>query len=333
MSTRTSELMWAAVQGFPHQIQECPVVKDLFPDTFSPKRVIVCAMGGSAFPADLLSEHITVPMTVHRGYADTLGVIDSDALYICQSFSGNTEEVLSCAKKVLGASAPLLLVCNGGELRSLAERCGVPFVGFPPLPEYFQPRCASGYFLAILAQVFDQVGLSDGLFTTMQSSFEWLSEKWDECKRRALELADAIDDVLLLLGDESIRDNVLRIGRIKLNENAKRMVFVDTLPEFNHNAMEAFAASSQRNSVLLVKSGRTGDQFEKRLETTKIFLSELGWSTAVLTLHGDSEMKKSLYGLWILDIMSLVLADRTGICPMAIDRIESFKKLLASRKD
>ena len=61
-------------------------------------QVVVCGLGGSALPSEVLmdafSDELTSPMRVWRTYGLPPGV-DADTLLIFSSFSGNTEETLS----------------------------------------------------------------------------------------------------------------------------------------------------------------------------------------------------------------------------------------------
>ena len=100
------------------------------PESFSAvDKVVVLGMGGSAIGADLLSSlavsEAPIPVLVHRGYS-LPAYVDSQTLVIASSYSGNTEETLSCFEQSLKVGALNLAITTGGSLKKIAEKQDVP---------------------------------------------------------------------------------------------------------------------------------------------------------------------------------------------------------------
>ena len=72
--------------------------------------IIICGIGGSALPADLLNTvaKVTIPIYIHRNYHLSQKV-NAHSLVVCISYSGNTEETISALQE--GISKKLKIIC------------------------------------------------------------------------------------------------------------------------------------------------------------------------------------------------------------------------------
>ena len=328
MSTSGYGPMYDAVSSFPAQAKASQLddVATSAIETMDLDGIVFCAMGGSAFPMELFRQSLGVPIVIHRDYGDTLREVSKKKLYVLVSYSGNTEEVLDCGALLIGAEVPLLVVTNGGKLASLAETYALPRLGFPPLPDDFQPRCATGYFLGLVAQMADCVGVTDSAYVDLLSAFKALNNRRSEIESAALSLSQSLGNgILLLVGYGVHTAAVGHIGRIKLNENAKRLALVATLPEFNHNMLEAVCGHPSNVDVLLIHGSGLTDRKRRRLAVTEQTLEDAGSMVHRVELTGLNELESQLMGIWLLDYVSLFLAQASGVDPQSIEAIESFK--------
>ena len=334
--------MHSAVSSFPAQISRC---REQLADSHiqsrldalsekNLKRVTVCALGGSAFPMEMLRSWLREDLTIeiHRDYSDQLPQMRNDTLYIVLSFSGNTEEVLDCVRSLSRDGASLFLVTNGGKLSEFAQERDLLQIGFPDLADGFQPRCATGYFLGFVSGVLDRVGLSDGVFERIEESCLTLESKRVEVEAQAKVVAQGMyQQSTFILGYPELADTVGRIGRIKFNENAKVQVICDSLPEFNHNQMMSMTLGGEPGTaVLLLSDWRTVGRRRHRVEVCDRYFRDRGARVINLVLFGYDMYTSVLYGTWLLDFASLHLARLRGVDPQEIGTIESFKRELGS---
>src|SRR5436305_6206508 len=102
-------------------------------------------MGGSAMGGELLRSLIAglcpVPITRVRGFGIPRWAA-TGTLVVCASYSGETAETLSCARRARDQGALVLGVGAGGTLGSLIAEWGQPFA---KVPGGMQPRAALGY--------------------------------------------------------------------------------------------------------------------------------------------------------------------------------------------
>jgi glucose/mannose-6-phosphate isomerase len=343
MSTSGREAMYNAVSSFPSQIKTCVPILKAFDDVdaFSVlrrleiRRVVCCGMGGSAFPMELVRGWLKdeVLVEIHRDYADQLKEVLPDTLYILLSFSGNTEEVLSCAETLHAQGAHMFTVTNGGQLARWSKLNKVLCIGFPSLPLDFQPRCASGYFLALVCGSLDRVGVTSGLFSRLDEAFARLKAYRSRVESEAMTVAlEMHGSNTFILGYPELANSVGLVGRIKFNENAKVSVICDTLPEFNHNQMVAMGLGQDQSvTVLLLSDFRVFGRRAHRLSVCEAYFVGAGAKTLRIDMPGGDQFICVLVGLWILDFASLVLAERRGVDPQEISEIELFKALLNRR--
>ena len=85
----------------------------------SVNKVTVTGMGASAISADILRFFSKIPFFIVRDYNIGLNV-NKNTLCIAISYSGNTEETLSCFKNIKN-KCQTLAITSGGELEKIAE--------------------------------------------------------------------------------------------------------------------------------------------------------------------------------------------------------------------
>ena len=81
------------------------------------KNVIICGMGGSALPANILNTVTSprVPIYIHRDYG-LPKTANEDSLIICISYSGNTEETVSALEESITKNITAVSIATGGKI-------------------------------------------------------------------------------------------------------------------------------------------------------------------------------------------------------------------------
>jgi len=124
------------------------------------KGVCICGMGGSALPGSILyawinTKKIDLPVIVNRDYS-LPHRIKKGWLVICISYSGNTEETLSCFREALKHKLKLTSIGSGGKLETLSKKHRVPFI---KIPSGIPPRTAIGYQFGALVGILQKYGI------------------------------------------------------------------------------------------------------------------------------------------------------------------------------
>lgn len=295
------------------------------------RRLILCGMGGSAFPADLLALHLRprgVAIEVARDYRVRATSIPADALVVASSFSGGTEETLAAYDDAGARGARRVVLAGGGRLAERAVADGVPLIRLTKPFADFQPRAATAMFVGALGRLVTDLGLADGLDATFAAIAARLRGLDVEPGSRAL--AAALDGrIPLILATAPHAEATARIMRIKLNENAKMAAFVGELPEFNHNAMVGFTRPSPL-AVVLLRDPRLPKRMRHRCETTAAVLAERGVPVHPVDLPDAEPIEQAFAALYLFDLVSCRLALRAGLDPNPVELIEGFKARLGS---
>ena len=114
--------------------------------------VIVCGMGGSAWPAEILQEWLKIPLPFYVNKAYNLPPqTTKDSLIVVSSYSGNTAEPINCYREAKKRRLNLVCLTTGGLLKELCQKEKTPLVLMPQgLPI---PRLGCGYTFAALAKI------------------------------------------------------------------------------------------------------------------------------------------------------------------------------------
>lgn len=321
--------MIAAVRGLPehfgagwHAAGQCGI--DL---RGSADRVVVTGLGGSAFPADLLSLAVSCPVTVSRDYV-VHSPLDERTVVIASSFSGNTEETLAAFEDAGRRGAARVVVTSGGRLAELAADAGVAVVRLEkPFPS-FQPRAATAMFVGAFGRLCQNLGLA----TDLEAAFERVSGRirgMDDVDDRAAELALALSGrIPVILATAPFGESVARIIKIKCNENAKIAAFWNVVPGFNHNELVGFTECHGPFSAVLLRDPGCAPRLAHRVEMTRRALVDNGVPVHVVELPDATALEKAFSALYLFDFVTCRLALQAGLDPNPVAMIESFKASL-----
>ena len=137
-------------------------------------------MGGSAIGADLAAAAVGPrarnPIYTLRRY-DLPPWIGEETAVLCSSYSGNTEETLSCYSAAREAGAQIIALTTGGKLAELARADGVPVIG---VPSGMQPRAAVGYMAVCSLEVAALCGVAPSLRSEIEAAASFLRQLADE---------------------------------------------------------------------------------------------------------------------------------------------------------
>lgn len=304
-------------------------------------RVVVAGMGGSAIGgalarglADLESP---VALTVCRDYRLPAWV-DVHTLVIASSFSGNTEETLSCVEDALERHAPLLAITTGGKLAQIAQAHHIPALTYAFAG---QPRCALGYGFVGLLALLQRAGIigeqASDLEAAVRAMEAWAAEispDVPEERNAAKQMARALHGRIPVVYGAGFLTDVAVRWKGQFNENSKTFAFAEALPEANHNAVEGYglpAGSRERMAVVFLKSALLHPRVLDRIAVTADILERQGIPAGWVDARGDSALAHILTLVQFGDWVSYYLAMLNGQDPNPIPQIDYLKAQLAQR--
>ncbi len=295
------------------------------------KNVIVCGMGGSAMPADVLRTYMPVmdiPLIVCRNYNLPFEACE-ESLVICITFSGNTEETLSCFNEALHIHCKVACITSGGRLRELCEENNVPVVIVPRLSESFQPRYALGYMFGAFVKLLS----NSGVIPPRDKEIHEMSKTLKEFNfhEQAKQIARRMYKKIPIVYSSERNKFIARIWKIKFNESSKVMAFYNYFPELNHNEMTGHTESKvQANFHTIMLRDRTDHhKIQKRMKLLSEIIKKRGEEiTSVDMMGGDDKMTRIFSAILFGDWIAYYLAGEYRIDPLPVDLVEEFKKRL-----
>ena len=289
----------------------------------------VCGVGGSAVGSDLAAAAIgrraTRPLRTVRGYAPDPW-LTPDTLVLCSSYSGNTEETLACFEAAGEAKARRVALTTGGKLAERARDEEVPVIG---VPSGMQPRASVIYMTVGVLECAAACGAAPSLREEVAGAAEVLSGLASDSSE-AGEIAAQLQGTLPVVHGAEATAPVARRWKGQINENAEMAAFASELPEANHNEIEGWARGRDVAplSAVLLRAAGQHPRVERRLDLTAEVLGRLGAPVVQAHARGDTPVAQVLSLVMLGDLVSVELADRTGVDAAAMEAIEGFKSEL-----
>lgn len=295
--------------------------------------VVFCGMGGSAYGgyviANLFKEALKIPVVSNNDY--TLpGFVDSNSLVILLSYSGSTEEVLSCAKLALEKGAKIIGISTGGSLLQISRENNFPFLSFEPkFNPSGQPRLATGYMILGLIALLNKIGAIKVEDIDIEKSVTELEENKENTKSKAKELAKKIyGKIPVIFGAEFLLGNI-HILRNQFNETAKSFSAFSPLPELNHHLMEGLKNPTDKKLItLFINSDFYSDKLSKRFNLTQDVVRQNNIEVEEYKVEASSKIGQVLNLLSFGGYISLYLAFLYNQDPSVIPWVDYFKEQL-----
>lgn len=260
--------------------------------------------------------------------------VGRSTLLIFLSFSGNTEEVISCFQQSLERRCNSIVVTGGGYLGEKAVAEGVPLITIqkesPPnrtvFPSMIVPvllYCRRCGFFAMHDGEIKQA--ADFLRPQRVSLAIRSPAASNYAKKIALHFYKRLP--LIYADDAQFRAVVLR-WQYQLNENAKSLSHSAYLPEMSHNEMiglQGIDKLSYVSTLFITSRDKRESILEKRAAFTRSVLSQKGYSIMEVPLLGSGVLQKLFYGIFLGDYASFYLAVLRGKNPQEVDLIDKIR--------
>lgn len=312
------------IQDFPKQFEKIATRGTEKKFSQTPKEVIVSGMGGSGLPAKLVQLFpAEVPIKARRNYAPKS--FPAQSAVICISYSGNTEETLSCYHKARKQGLPLLAITTGGKLQKEAKEDG-NLIEIPKTD--IQPRWATGLLLGGLylalrnSQILSQAPKKEKLQKLPQAISP------SEFKKSGKDTAAFIKNKIPLIYTSSLNRPLGYYWKIAINENTKRHAFNNVFPEMNHNEIEGYKNKGQNFAPLIIKTKGDKPKIKKRMSKFEEVLAGRDIKTKSIQIEKENTWEKITSVLIRANWTVYYLAQKNNIDPEPVQLIEKFKKLM-----
>ena len=303
------------------------------------ENVVVCGMGGSALGVHLIKSlyknDLKVPLSIVNGY-HLPRFADKNTLVILSSYSGNTEEVLSCASEAKKKKCKIAVITAGGKLATLSKKEKYPaFIFTTNNNPCGSPRMGLGYSIVGQIYLFSKLGLLKVKTDELKKIPELIVEL---NKKFGVKVKSILKDIaektkgksVWFVGAEHLGGDA-HIAANQMNENAKRFGGYFLLPEINHHLLEGMInPKSNKENLLFVflESDLYSDKLKKRFVLTKEILKMNKINFAVIKAQEKNALVQTMEILLATSYLSFYSAMVEGIDPTAIPFVDLLKKKL-----
>lgn len=328
----------AILAGQGHQLAEkfdvdTSLIKDV-------QNIVVAGMGGSVLAAELLlnwkSVELAVPLSICREYR-LPGYVNQKTLVVVSSYSGNTEETLSCLDDAMKRGAQIVIMTSGGELLKKATlNQQVHYV----IPEGLQPRHSLLYQVKALATLLESINLLSDTAAELEAAGEWAQGQisgWirdvPTAENPAKQLAGKLFGKVGVFYAGPKLEFIARNFKINVNENAKNLAFSYVLPEFDHNEFQGWAhPQAAPLAVVEIQSSLDDPEIAKRFAISNRLLSGSMSAPTIIQAQGDTHIKQLVWCVLFGSMVSGYLAVLNGEDPLPVAKVEKLKQELAKEE-
>jgi glucose/mannose-6-phosphate isomerase len=293
--------------------------------------VLICGVGGSGISgtivANIFKDECKVPIFVNKSY-NIPKWVNKNTLTIISSYSGTTEETVSCLNQALKANTQILCIATGGTVIEEAKDKNLDYI---IIPSGYQPRAALIYSLIQIINVLSSQGFISDKTNEIKNASEILKSESCDAVEYARHIAKFMVGSIPIIYSDDIYEGIAIRFRQQLNENAKMIAFSSTLPEMNHNELVALfgqSSNSKNYRCIFINTGHDHVEMRKRYDFLKITLDKRGIQWLDIITQGNTPLEKALYTIHLADWISYYLSIENDVDPFDVGIIGALKDFI-----
>ena len=305
------------------------------------ENIVVCGMGGSSLPAHILKSayNTRIPLQIVEGY--TLPAwANEKTLVILSSYSGETEETLSCAVHAEENRCVITGITTGGSLEKFLSVGNYPFLKVDPKFNPSEaPRYGLGYGIFGILRILSKLELLEkcdytNLEKDIKDTIENVNATIEGIKQKAIDVAPDFKDKFVVTMVAEHLGGVGRTSENILNETAKAMAFYKHIPEANHNLIQGFTQFKEDIVILFLRSQKYTARIQRRMDITQKIIEQNGYKTFMyqmdtpVLVENPSLFEETLNNIIFCANLSISIAKLKNVDPLEIPIIDNIKKEL-----
>jgi glucose/mannose-6-phosphate isomerase len=299
----------------------------------SPGGMIVAGMGGSAIGGRLaravLGDHASRPLLGARAYGLPPWTTP-DTTVVCTSYTGDTEETLTCFEAAGVIGARRVVVTAGGQLAELARSEGVPVI---PVAGGYQPRAAVAYMTVAALEVAALCGVGPRMNSEIDVAADHLEElviEWGpdaDDGSEAKALAHALRGTVPVMAGAGLTTPIAYRWKTQINENAETPAYAVELPEMDHNEIMGWVTAHEfgRFSAVFLDDADAHPRVKERIALTSRLIRPGAVGVHRVHTRGQTTVERVFSLVLLGDLVSLYLAILRGVDPAPVGAIAALK--------
>ena len=302
--------------------------------------IVFAGVGGSGIGADMvkvyLQDELNIPVSICRNYTlpDFVG---ENTLLFCSSYSGNTEETLSCFEQGIKKNAFIITMGSGGRLRELSLKSNIAYI---LIPEGYPPRTAIGYMSIAVLGVLAKLGLIKDKENDVKELFAVLADIRDKEIGSGVSLEKNISKQIavklyrsysVIYGTTDTTEAVASRWKEQIAENGKALSSSNILPEMNHNEIVGWKFPKNMLKgfkVIMLSDKDDHPRTKERIRITGEIIKKSKAEVIVLKRDNGARLARIYSLMYIGDFASFYLAILNNIDPTPVETIDYLKKEL-----
>jgi len=314
-----------------------------FPDKYRRvEKIVFSGMGGSALGAyvvkSLFFDTLKIPFEIVNDY-HLPAFTDEKTLVVLGTYSGTTEETLSCAYEAKEKGACLTAITTGGKLGEFLEANSFPaYIFSPRYNPSNQPRLGSGYSifgLATMLKLLQIINFSDKEFDLIQKTLDQGNKLFGkDCLSQnnpAKLLAQKWENKIPIIVTAEFLTGVGRVIRNQIHETAKSFAACHDIPELNHHLMEGLSnpqTNKEQLKFLFLQSDFYSERIKKRFQITRKVIEQSHIEITPFFSKSESKLSQVFEAVQFGAYVNFYMAMIYGVDPSLIPWVDLFKKEL-----
>ncbi len=291
------------LNNFPNAIEE--TMKYKVPKiTGKINHIVVCGMGGSGISGDILRDYLKYETKIPVTCVKTNKLprfVDRNTLVFAITYSGKTEETLSCIRDAKRRRAKLVVISSKNTK------------GWVNVPSGLLPRMGLPYLFFSVLMVMEKSKLIRKQTPYIRETIRLLRQF---NKKNAENVARKISKTPVIYAPESLACVATRMAT-QINENAKMIAPTGIFSELNHNQIE----SDYRNFNVIIFRDKEDKATQRFIRLAKHIIKNY----IEIKSKGRSHLAHVFYAIYFGDWISVYLAKRRKKNPMKMPAIDYIK--------
>lgn len=314
-----------------------------YPNTYhNISNILFCGMGGSAYAGriikSLYSDKLKFSVDIVTDY-NLPAYVDDRTLIILSSYSGNTQETISCCDQALKTKACIVGITKGGILAQKLMQAKRPTYCFKDdFNPSLQPRLGQGYMIAGQLAILNKLNIINinnrdipEITKLLENSNKLFVPRINFQENIIKKIAWKIKDKIVILVGAQFLSGALHAVQNPIHETGKHLAFYTILPETNHHLMEGLSFPSIiKNNVIFIfiNSNLYSPVIQTRLSLTRQVVKKNQIDFLEYKLKFPAKLAQNFELLQFGSFLSYYLAIIHKIDPAKIPYVTYFKKKL-----